>query len=133
MKGVITYRMILYIYRVNQEMPEEYVREMLECERIWDITPGIYKKIDTLEVNYTKVSEIEEAIENDEIKLEKSDIVEMLPDEYMLNNHVKSDLEMEEQCNFLILTGLGVERIAIDKELVFKEMSFEAIREMMII
>ena len=125
--------MILYIYRVNQEMPEEYVREMLECERIWDITPGIYKKIDTLEVNYTKVSEIEEAIENDEIKLEKSDIVEMLPDEYMLNNHVKSDLEMEEQCNFLILTGLGVERIAIDKELVFKEMSFEAIREMMII
>ena len=56
--------MILYIYRVNQEMPEEYVREMLECERIWDITPGIYKKIDTLEVKYTKESEIEEAIEN---------------------------------------------------------------------
>lgn len=131
MKGVITYRMILYIYRVNQEMPEEYVREMLECERIWDITPGIYKKIDTLEVKYTKVSEIEEAIENDEIKLEKSDIVEMLPDEYMLNNHVKNDLEMEEQCNFLIMTGLGVERIALDKENVFREISFEALREML--
>lgn len=114
-------------------MPEEYVREMLECERIWDITPGIYKKTDTLEVKYTKVSELEEAIENDEICLEISDIVEMLPDEYMLNNHVNSDLEMDEQCNYLIITGLGPHRIAIDKELVFRDISFQALREMLTI
>ena len=110
-------------------MPEEYVREMLECERIWDITPGIYKKTDTLEVKYTKVSELEEAIENDELKLEVSDIVEMLPDENMLNN----DLFMDEQCNYLIITGLGPHRIAIDKELVFRDISFQALREMLTI
>ena len=55
----------------------------------------------------------------------------MLPDEYMLNNHVKSDLEMEEQCNYLIMTGLGIHRIALDKENVFRELSFEALREML--
>lgn len=125
--------MILYIYKVNPNMPYEYVQEMLECERIWDITPGIYKFSESLEVNYKKVSEIEDAVESGEIMLEISDIVEMLPDECMLNNHVNSDLEMEEQCNFLILTGLGPHRIALDKENVFRELSFQAIREMLTI
>lgn len=118
--------MIIKVYKVNTQLPEQYIIEMLECNRIWDIEPGVYKFSSFLEVPYVKVDDLIEAIEDNKITIEKSDIVEMLPDENMLNN----ELGQSEQCNFLIMTGLGVERIAIDKERVFKDISLDSMREM---
>ena len=118
--------MILNIYKVNRELPEHLIYNALECINKDDIDPGIYRKSDTIEVSYRRVSDLIEAIHREEIDLEKSDIVEMLPDEYMLNN----DLDMEEQCNFLIITSFGAERIAVDKNAVFIELSLEALQEM---
>ena len=118
--------MILQIYKVNKLLPEHFIFNALECNNIWDVGPGVYKHTETKEVTYKRVDDLIDAIENKEILLEKSDIIEMLPDEDMLNN----DLEISEQCNYLIMTGLGVERIAIDKEAVFRGISLEAMREL---
>lgn len=121
--------MILNVYRVNKDLPEYMIINALECNSIWNIDPGIYKKIIDLEVEYKSVEELIEALENDlitEFEFEKSDIIEMLPDSEMLNNN----LGIEDECNFIIITGLGCEQIAIDKEAVFREISFEALREM---
>lgn len=118
--------MVLQIYKVNRELPEQFIYNALECNNISDIDPGVYKHVDTIHVKYVRVDDLIDAIESREIIIEKSDIVEMLPDENMLNN----DLDIGEQCNYLIMTGLGIERIAIDKEAVFREMSLDAMREL---
>ncbi|MBD5508844.1 MAG: hypothetical protein HDR05_12575 [Lachnospiraceae bacterium] len=118
--------MILNIYKVNRQLPEQFIINALECNRIWDIDPGVYKVDRRIEVEYTIVDDLIEAIENKRIEVEKSDIIEMLPDENMLNN----DLGIQDQCNFLIMTGLGVERIAIDKEAVFRDISLSNMREL---
>ena len=121
--------MILRIYRVNRELPECLIHNSLECNNIWDIDPGIYKKIESITVNYKEVNAIIEALENDEIKdfnFEKSDIVEMVYDEEMLNSHETKNLD----CNFLILTGLGWAQIDIDKDAVFRELSLKELYEL---
>lgn len=120
--------MILRIYRVNRELPECLIYNSLECNNIWDIDPGIYKKIQSITVNYREVNEIIEALENGKIEnfiFEKSDIVEMCYDDEMLNSHETKKLA----CNFLILTGLGWEQIAIDKDVVFRELSLKELYE----
>lgn len=66
-------------------------------------------------------------IENKEIdlKLKESDIIEMLPDSSQLNDsQLMRDLEIENGLNFLIQTGLGIERIALEKKYFCKEISF---------
>lgn len=115
--------MYLRVYSVNKDLPEEIIHDSLECNNIWDITPGIYKKTAMVEVNQRNVDDLFEALENDQIitfPFEKSDIVELLPDEKMLNTR-GDPLE----CNFLILTGLGWQKIAVDKEAVFRELSLQ--------
>lgn len=118
--------MILNIYKVNRALPEQFIYDALQCNRIWDIDAGIYKLCDTKEVNYIEIDDLVDAIENKEFDFEKSDIIEMLPDENMLNSELKE--QSKEQCNFLIVTGLGVERIAIDKEAVFVEIALSEMR-----
>ena len=121
--------MLLNIYSINKSLPEDVIYSMLECERIWDLTPGIYKKSRTLEVNYIRVDDLIFALENNEVQIDKSDIVEMLPDSKMLN----AELGMEDDCNYLIKTGLGIERVAIDKEAVFRSISLDEMRNMIYI
>lgn len=118
--------MILEIYKVNKNLPLQFIYEVLHCNRIWDLPPGVYKKTDTIEVDCTTVDEIIDLIENKDIILEESDIVEMLPDEYMLNN----DLGQKQDYNYLIFTPLGVKRVAIDKENVFRNISLDALKEL---
>lgn len=121
--------MILRVYRVNKELPECLIHNSLECNNIWDIDPGIYKRFDSIQVNCREVNEIIETLERDGLKdftFEKSDIVEMLYDEEMMNNHETENLE----CNFLILTGLGWEQIDIDKDSVFRELSIKELYEL---
>lgn len=117
--------MILKIYKVNRKLPEQYIINALECNRIWDIDPGVYKIDRCIETSHVRVEDLIEAIEDKVIEIEKSDIVEMLPDENMLNN----TLGVGDQCNFLIMTGLGVKQIAIDKEAVFRDISLSNMKE----
>lgn len=124
--------MILRVYRVNEDLPEELTRDVLECNSIWDIPPGIYKDYTTIEVKESTVEDLLDALEDDQIstfEFEMSDIVEMLPDENMLNNRGGDKVEPLE-CNFLIMTGLGWQQIAVDKEAVFREISLQALYEM---
>lgn len=124
--------MYLRVYRVNKDLPEELIHNSLECNNIWDIDPGIYKPFETIEVNQSNVEDLFEALENDQIttfNFEKSDIVELLPDEDMLNNS-GGDKSKPLECNFLILTGLGWQQIAIDKEAVFRDMSLQALYDL---
>ena len=65
------------------------------------------------------------AIENKDIQLDVSDIVELLPDENTINEELSN--EIKEQCNFLIFTYLGTVQIAIDSETVFAELSVKEI------
>ena len=121
--------MILRIYRINKDLPEYLIYDSLECNNIWDIDPGIYKTVEEITVNYREVNEIMEALENDRVEnflFEKSDIIEMLPDMEMMNGPGGKNID----CNFLILTGLGWEQIAIDKEAVFRDMSLKELYEL---
>ena len=124
--------MYLRVYRVNKDLPEELIHNSLECNNIWDIDPGIYKPFETIEINQSNVEDLFEALENNQITtftFEKSDIVELLPDEAMLNNS-SGEKSTPLECNFLILTGLGWQQIAIDKEAVFRDMSIQALYDL---
>lgn len=121
--------MILRVYRVNSELPECLIHDSLECNCLWDIDPGIYRKIDTLEVNYKKVDDLIEALETGSEKIydfNVSDIVEMVYDEEMLNSHGTENLD----CNFLVYTRMEWRRVAIDAESVFRELSLRELYEL---
>lgn len=121
--------MILRVYRVNDSLPECLIHDSLECNCLWDIDPGIYKKIETLEVNYKKVEDLIQALETapEEIyDFRVSDIVEMVYDEEMLNSHDTESID----CNFLVYTSMEWKRVAIDAESVFRELSLRELYEL---
>lgn len=117
--------MRLNIYKVNKSLPDYLIYDSLQCNRIWDITPGIYKFSKSITVKYSTLNEVFSAIENKDIQLDVSDIVELLPDENTINEELSN--EIKEQCNFLIFTYLGTVQIAIDSETVFAELSVKEI------
>ena len=121
--------MILHHYRVRDDLPEYLVINALQCNDIGDIDPGVYRKFNTYETEHTKVADLMEDLEFErieEIELNISDIIEMLPDEYMMNNSCEIDMS----CNYLIKTNLGMEQIAVDKEAVLRELSLNELIEL---
>ena len=80
-------------------------------------------------MDYSDAEKFIEALENEqvetEIKLVVSDILEMLPDSEMLNMNI-----ILGEDNFLVITTHGVERIAIDKAAVFRELSLNRLQEL---
>lgn len=125
--------MYLRIYRVkNEELPEYLIFDSLECSCLYDIDPGIYRKIDTILVNYKNVQDLIEALENNEEEIYKfivSDIVEMVCDEEMMNKrcgYVPS-------CNFLLKTSMCWRQISIDKDAVFRELSMKELFDLFMI
>lgn len=121
--------MILHHYRVRDDLPEYLVINALQCNDIGDIDPGVYRKVNTYETEHTKVADLMEDLEFErieEIELNISDIIEMLPDENMMNNSCEIDMS----CNYLIKTNLGMEQIAVDKEAVLKELSLNELIEL---
>ena len=127
--------MVLRIYKVNTDLPYEQIQEELECSRIWDIDVSNYRFDRSEIVNYIKVDDLIGAIENKEIdlKLEESDIIEMLPDSSQLNDsQLMRDLEIKNSLNFLIQTGLGIERIALEKKYFCQELTFKGLKEQLV-
>ena len=124
--------MYLRIYRVNEELPEYFIYDSLECNCIYDIDPGIYKKIDTIIINCKNTKELIETLETNEeeiYKFQVSDIVEMVCNDVILNSHCSYDLD----CYFLIKTGLGWRQIDIDKDTVFRELSMRELFDLFVI
>lgn len=119
--------MVLRIYKVNTDLPYEQIQEELEGTRIWDIDVSNYRFDKSEIVNYTKVNELIEAIENNTIDLDLSisDIIEMLPDSRQLADYrLWENMEVEKGLNYLIQTSLGIERIALEKKYFCEEISF---------
>lgn len=124
--------MYLRIYRVNEELPEYLIHDSLECNCVYDIDPGIYKKIDTIIINCKNTKELIETLETNEeeiYKFQVSDIVEMVCNDVILNGHCSYDLD----CNFLIKTGLGWRQIDIEKDAVFRELSMRELFDLFVI
>lgn len=123
--------MVLRIYKVNTSLPYEKIQEELEGTRIWDIDISNYRYDRSEIVNYIKVDNLICAIENKELNLDlvESDIIEMLPDSRQLEDRqLCEDMEIENSLNFLIQTGLGIERIAVDMKYLCQELSFSSLR-----
>lgn len=114
---------------MRDDLPEYLVINALQCNDIGDIDPGVYRKFNIYETEHTKVTDLMEDLEFErieEIELNISDIIEMLPDENMMNNSCEIDMS----CNYLIKTNLGMEQIAVDKEAVLKELSLNELIEL---
>lgn len=102
--------MKLKIYKVNRKLPQFLIYNALDCNRIWDLDPGVYKLDRELEYNSNSVGEIIKAIENSTIDIGKSDIVEMQKDLF------------DDDYRYLIKGDFGIERIALDDDF-FDELS----------
>lgn len=123
--------MVLRIYKVNTDLPYEQIYEELEGTRIWDIDASNYKFDRSEIVNYTKVEDLIEAIENNklDLNLNQSDIIEMLPDSRQLNDsQLMGDMNIENSLNFLIQTSLGIKRIALEKKYLCQELTFKSLK-----
>ena len=126
--------MYLRVYRVDRDkLPVGLGDKVLECTSVDDLIPGIWKKMKELTVNYIKVNDLVEALENEEddfgIEFQRSDVIEMLPDENMLN--MGSELGVDMQCNFLLKTGLGWGVVAIEEDEMFRELSIRGVYDLL--
>ena len=109
--------MLLNIFKVNTNLPYEEIKEELNCERVWDIDVSKYEFNRTQEINYKRIDDLIGAIEKNEVdlKLEISDIIEILPSSNELNDiRLLNDLNIENGLNFLIKTSLGMKQIALE-------------------
>lgn len=127
--------MYLRVYRVDRtKLPVGLGDKVLECTSVDDLIPGIWEKIKEITTNYTKVNDLVEALENEEddfgIEFQRSDVIEMLPDENMLNRG--AELEVDMGCNFLLKTGLGWSMVAIEKDEMFRELSIREVYELLV-
>lgn len=119
----------IHIYRVRDDLDEKFIADSLECNCIWDIDPGTYREIGKQWIDYKDVNELIVDLEAEqvetEIRLMISDLLEMVPDTEMLNMGIVIGDD-----NFLIITEHGVERIAVDKSSVFRELSLSRLQEL---
>lgn len=110
--------MILHIYKAEPEYKFYYDYN--------DIDISKYSFCKTIITNYKDIEELTEAIENKELDFdfEESDLIELAPGSEELNMmHEKDGIGYKEQCNFLVVYGLGVKQIALEsKELAFKRL-----------
>lgn len=81
--------MIISRFIVRNDI-DVYERQLyLDCERYWDIDINNYEFLESKEVNYRTINDLQEAIENDEIELKISDIVRIEYDSDILNGRIQ--------------------------------------------
>lgn len=110
--------MILHIYKAEPEYKFYYNYNDLDINK--------YSFCKTIITNYINIEEIIEAIEDKalDFDFEETDLIELAPGSEELNElHGQDRLEYKEQCNFLVVYGLGVKQIALDgKELALQRL-----------
>lgn len=126
--------MILHLYRVRSDLPEYMTFRAKQLIDIYsDIDMSIYEHIWQGTIKAHTVNDVIESLEcgglDAEILLEESDIIEMLADEDMLNGNYE-DTDCTDGINYLLMTGLGIRQVAIDKAEPFQQLSFERLKEL---
>lgn len=126
--------MILHLYRVRSDLPEYMTFRAKQLIDIYsDIEMSIYEHIWQGTIKAHTTDDVIESLEcgslDDEILLEESDIIEMLVDEDMLNSNYENT-DCADGMNFLLVTGLGIRPVAIDKAEPFQQLSFERLKEL---
>lgn len=124
--------MILHLYRVRSDLPEYMTFRAKQLIDIYsDIEMSIYEHIWQGTIKAHTVDDVIESLEcgslDAEILLEESDIIEMLADENMLNGNYE-DTDCTDGINYLLVTGLGIRQVAIDKAEPFQQLSFERLK-----
>lgn len=112
-------------YKIDRTLPYEYIRKDLEMDNPVEITPGIYKRVDSKHFAVKTLEELKTTIEENE-SLERSDIVEWQVDEESLKNPSEEIAElMRTECNYFIMKFWGLGSIAIEKEKVFVDLTLQ--------
>lgn len=123
--------MIIRAYRVREELPDFMKDEVVNCESVWDLTPGMYKKIYWEENNYRDKEELQEALEEEKInfEFEYGDIIQIVPDSEMLNGkQVAEGMESENPYICFVYTRLGWQEVALERD-VFVNLGIEQLME----
>lgn len=111
--------MILHIYKAEPEYKRNYDYVDLDVSK--------YEFCRTIITNYVDINDLIQAIEEKKIDFdfEESDLIELAPGSQELNEKQgKDNIGYKENCNYLIVYGLGVKQIALDgRELALKRLS----------
>ena len=111
--------MILHIYKAEPEYKRNYDYVDLDVSK--------YEFCRTIITNYVDINDLIQAIEEKKIDFdfEESDLIEIAPGSQELNEKQgKDNIGYKENCNYLIVYGLGVKQIALDgRELTLKRLS----------
>ena len=115
--------MIISRFIVRNDI-DVYERQMyLDCERYWDIDINNYKFLESKAVNYRTINDLQEAIENDEIELEVSDIVRIEYDSDMLNGKIQRFEDNETRYVIKLASEARIIAIAEDIEFELQRLS----------
>lgn len=110
--------MIISRFIVRNDI-DVYERQMyLECERYWDIDINNYRFLESKEVNYRTINDLQEAIENEEIEMEVSDIVRVEYDSDILNG--KAQRFEDNEARYVIKLTSEARIIAISEDIEFE-------------
>lgn len=111
--------MILHIYKAEPEYKRNYDYVDLDVSK--------YEFCRTIITNYVDINDLIQAIEEKKIDFdfEESDLIELAPGSQELNEKQgKDNIGYKENCNYLIVYGMGVKQIALDgRELALKRLS----------
>ena len=111
--------MILHIYKAEPEYKRNYDYVDLDVSK--------YEFCRTIITNYVDINDLIQAIEEKKIDFdfEESDLIEIAPGSQEWNEKQgKDNIGYKENCNYLIVYGLGVKQIALDgRELTLKRLS----------
>lgn len=117
------------IYKIRDKIPEDMIKIIIDSD---EILPGVYHAQKIFHVEVESLDKLKDYIEENEELIQK-DIVEWNFDEEALKNPSKELGEIvRTRSNYFIMTIFGLEQVAIDKEMVFVEMSLQEISNLII-
>lgn len=117
------------IYKIRDKIPNDMKKIIMDSEEIF---PGIYHAQKIFHVDVESLDKLKDFIEENE-GLEQKDIVEWNFDEEALKNPSKELGEIvRTRSNYFIMTVFGLEQVAIDKEMVFVDLSLQEISNLII-
>lgn len=118
-------------YSIDRSLPDEFIWRDLEMINPTEVTPGIYKREETIHYDEcNSLLDLKEKLESSEL-FKESDIAEWQLDEKVMKNPSAEMAELlATQSNFFIMKLWGLDIIALDAEQVFVEMSIKELADM---
>ena len=117
------------IYKIRSDIPLEIKEMIVDSE---EILPGVYEKEKEFDLKVQTLEDVKSHVEESE-KLCEKDIVEWSFDDDALKNPSEEMGEMvRTRSNYFIMKVFGLEQVAIDKEMVFVELTLQEIARQLI-